>query len=149
MRRLIALWLRRNGFLAFEAGGAVQGLACLRRHRRAIDLVIIDVVGTHGLDLASEMGRDFRTTPILYISGYIDSLAVQAIGWRSPESLLLKPFPRAHPYGPHSSSTEAPCARGRRRTRIAARRRPAATLRVSVRRIAGTRVADARSAESD
>ncbi|HKE28732.1 MAG TPA: response regulator [Bryobacteraceae bacterium] len=93
MRRLIALWLRRNGFIAFEAGDAAQGLACLRRHPRAIDLVIIDVVGTHGLDLASEMGRDFRTTPILYISGYIDSLAVQAIGWRSLESLLLKPFP--------------------------------------------------------
>lgn len=92
MRRLICLWLRRNGFIALEAADAVQGLTYLRRHPRTIDLAIIDVVGTHGLDLAAEMGRDYRSTPILYISGYIDSLAVQAIGWRSPECLLLKPF---------------------------------------------------------
>ena len=92
MRRLIVLWLRRNGFVVFEAADAEQGLACLRRHPHTIDLAIIDVVGTHGLDLAAEMGRDYRSTVILYISGYIDSLAVQAISWRSPECLLMKPL---------------------------------------------------------
>ena len=92
MRRLISLWLRRNGFIALEAVDAMQALAYLRRHPGLIDLAIIDVVGTHGLDLAAEMGRDYGSTAILYISGYIDSLAVQAIGWRSPECLLLKPF---------------------------------------------------------
>ena len=92
MRRLISLWLRRNGFIAFEAANASEGLACLRRHPHGIDFAIIDVVGTCGLDLAAEMGRNYHNTPILYISGHIDSLAVQAIGWRSPECLMLKPL---------------------------------------------------------
>jgi DNA-binding response OmpR family regulator len=92
VRRLIALWLSENGFVALEASNGSEGLNCLRRHSQGIDLVIIDVVGTHGLDLAAEMGLDYRATPILYISGHIDTLAVQAIGWRSPESLLIKPF---------------------------------------------------------
>ncbi len=92
VRRLIAMWLRRAGFVALEAGHAAQALALLRRQQHSFALAIIDVVGTSGLDLAAEMGREYRGTPILYISGYVDSLAVQAISWRSPEHLLLKPF---------------------------------------------------------
>jgi len=92
MRRLIALWLRRHGFVALEASHADQALALLRRNQHGIALAIIDVVGTRGLDLAAEMDREHRKTPILYISGYADSLAVQAIAWRSPDNLLIKPF---------------------------------------------------------
>jgi FixJ family two-component response regulator len=64
----------------------------LLKHPPSIALAIIDVVGTSGLDVGAEIGRDHRHTPILYISGHGDSLAVQAIAWRSPEHLLLKPF---------------------------------------------------------
>jgi DNA-binding response OmpR family regulator len=92
VRRLIALWLRHHGFVALEAGHAAQALTLLRRHQHGIALAIIDVVGTNGLDLAAEMDREHHKTPILYISGYADSLAVQAIAWRSPDNLLIKPF---------------------------------------------------------
>jgi len=92
VRRLIALWLRREGFVALEAGNAAQALLHFRRKPHAIHLAIIDLVGTSGLDLAVQIDRDYRSTQILYISGFVDSVAVEAIGRRSPESLLLKPF---------------------------------------------------------
>lgn len=91
-RRQIVTWLRRTGFAAVEAANAVQAALHLYRQPHQIDLVIIDVVGTSCLDLAAEIERDDRGIPILYLSGYVDSLVVQAIGWRSPELLLLKPF---------------------------------------------------------
>jgi DNA-binding response OmpR family regulator len=92
MRRLIALWLRRSGFIVLEASHASQAVVVFRRPARNVHLAIIDVMGTGGLDLAAYIGREHRAIPILYISGYVDSVAVDAIGWRSPESLLLKPF---------------------------------------------------------
>jgi DNA-binding response OmpR family regulator len=92
VRRLIALWLRRHGFVVLPSSDATKALALLRRHPHSITLAIIDVVGTRGLDVGAEMERDHRHTPILYISGHVDSLAVQAIAWRSPDQLLLKPF---------------------------------------------------------
>ena len=92
VRRLIARWLERNGFATFEAGHAGDALAWLRRYMHSVDLAVIDLVGTNGLDLAAELSRDFSRIQILYISGYVDSLVAEAIGRRSPESLLLKPF---------------------------------------------------------
>ncbi|HUK16248.1 MAG TPA: response regulator [Bryobacteraceae bacterium] len=92
VRRLIALWLHRNGFVTFEVGHAGEALAWLRSHARSVDLAVIDLVGTNGLDLAADLTRDSSHIPILYISGYVDSLVAEAIGRRAPESLLLKPF---------------------------------------------------------
>jgi DNA-binding NtrC family response regulator len=92
VRRLIAKWLHRNGFATFEADHADGAIAWLRRHFYSIDLAIIDLCGTNGLDLAAEMSRDHRHIQILYISGFVDSLVVEAIGQRAPESLLLKPL---------------------------------------------------------
>jgi CheY-like chemotaxis protein len=48
--------------------------------------------GVSGLDLAAILGRDYPNLKILYISGYIGSLAAEALARRSPERVLLKPF---------------------------------------------------------
>ena len=92
VRRLIVRWLHRNGFVTFEADHANRALFWSRRRVHGIDLAIIDLMGTDGLDLAAELTRAARHIHVLYISGYGDSLAVEAIGRRSPEALLLKPF---------------------------------------------------------
>lgn len=92
-RRQVVLWLRRNGFTVLEAGNASRASLHLHRQPHNIDLVIMDVIGAACLDLAAEIERNDQRIPILYISGYVDSLVVQAIGWRAPELLLLKPFP--------------------------------------------------------
>jgi DNA-binding response OmpR family regulator len=91
-RRQIVSFLRANGLVVADAGNAYQAAALLRRQPRDIGLVILDIVGTSCLDLAAEIERDGNATPVLYISGHVDSLVVQAIGWHSPELLLVKPF---------------------------------------------------------
>jgi DNA-binding response OmpR family regulator len=92
VRHMIALLLRRNGFIALEAGNAAQALVHFEKESDDIHLAIIDLMGTRGLDLAAQIDRDYGNTRILYISGFVDSVAAEAIRRRSPETLLLKPF---------------------------------------------------------
>lgn len=92
VRHMIALLLRKNGFIALEAGNAAQALVHFEKESSDINLAIIDLVGTSGLDLAAQIDRDYANTRILYISGFVDSVAAEAIRRRSPETLLLKPF---------------------------------------------------------
>lgn len=91
-RRQFVLWLRRNQFRVVETAGVPHARAHLRRQRNQIDLAILDVAETAHLDLAAELERDEQGPPVLYISSHVDSLVAQAIGWRSPELLLLEPF---------------------------------------------------------
>jgi len=94
MRRLLALMLQRHGFAVLKAATARQGLEVADRWRHAIDLAIVDMVmpGMSGLDLAAEFGRNHLDIKVLYISGYVASIAMQAIADRTPEAVLLKPF---------------------------------------------------------
>ena len=94
LRRLVSRMLTRNGFGVIEAGGAKHGLEIIQRAAGAIDLVITDVVmpGMSGLDLAADLTRAHPALKVLYMSGYVDSIAMQVIGERSPEAVLLKPF---------------------------------------------------------
>jgi hypothetical protein len=94
LRGLIVEYLIWDGIATFEASTADQGLSIVQQHADEIDLAIIDMVlpGTNGLDLAAELGREYPGLTILYISGYVDSVAMQGISRRSPELVLLKPF---------------------------------------------------------
>jgi CheY-like chemotaxis protein len=94
MRRLIVEMLGWHGLLALEASTAVAGLEAVRKHGHLISLAIIDMVmpGISGLDLAAELNRCRPSLPILYISGYVASIAMEVIARRSPEAVLLKPF---------------------------------------------------------
>jgi DNA-binding NarL/FixJ family response regulator len=86
--------LNGGGFKTFSAGKAADGLSIVRQRQGALDLAIIDLVmpGMSGLDLATDLDREYPDLKILYISGYIDSLAADALSKRSPECMLLKPF---------------------------------------------------------
>jgi CheY-like chemotaxis protein len=94
VRRLIVRVLQRSGFRVIAADSAQYGLALFQSHPNAIKLAILDMVmpGMSGLDLANELRCACPEVRILYISGYIDSVAMESIGHRSPESVLLKPF---------------------------------------------------------
>jgi DNA-binding response OmpR family regulator len=92
--RLVVRMLHSGGFAAFAAGKAADGLALVRQRQGAFDLAIIDMVmpGMSGLDLATDLDREYPSLKILYISGYIDSLAADALSRRTPDRVLLKPF---------------------------------------------------------
>lgn len=93
MRQLICRMLERSHFAVFDCGNARQALGLLDGHPE-IELAIIDMVmpGMSGLDLAAEMSRRHPGIQILYISGFVASIAIQAIADQRPEAVLLKPF---------------------------------------------------------
>ena len=94
LRRLFTSMLDNGGFTTLAAGTAAEGLSIVRQHHGAIDLAVVDMVmpGESGLDLATDLGREFPELKILYISGYVDSIAADVISRRTPDRVLLKPF---------------------------------------------------------
>jgi two-component system, cell cycle sensor histidine kinase and response regulator CckA len=94
IRKLIVRLLESHGFHAIHTGEAGQALSLLQSATNEIDLAIVDMVmpGTSGLDFAAALERECPAVKILYISGYVDSIAVEVIHRRSPHAILLKPF---------------------------------------------------------
>jgi len=92
--RLVEHMLVSGGFAVAAAGTASGGLDLVRERDGGFDLAVIDMVmpGVSGLDLATDLGREYPSLKILYISGYIGSLAAEALSHRSPDRVLLKPF---------------------------------------------------------
>jgi DNA-binding response OmpR family regulator len=94
VRRFIEFILSRNGFRVTLAGNATDGLSALRNCPNDIALVVLDMVmpGMSGLDLAAELEREKPGMPILYVSGYIESVAMTSIARMWPDQVLFKPF---------------------------------------------------------
>jgi CheY-like chemotaxis protein len=94
VRHLIVKFLSRHGIRALDAADAGQGLSIVHQHAGRIDLAILDMVmpGVSGLDLATDLIREYPGIKILYTSGYVDSVAMNVIARRSPQTVLLKPF---------------------------------------------------------
>lgn len=113
IRRLICHTLESNSFRVFETGLAANGLTLHNSHPE-IALAIVDMVmpGMSGLDLAAEMSRRHPEIRILYITGYVASIAIQAIADRHPEAVLLKPFTGRELMGCVRKLLEIPAAPG-------------------------------------
>lgn len=94
LRRLVVHMLASGGFEALATGEAAEGLSLVRQRRGTLDLVILDIVmpGMSGLDLASDLDREYPGLKILYMSGYVGSVAAEVLSRRTPEQVLLKPF---------------------------------------------------------
>lgn len=92
--QLLVRSLAGGGFDTVAAGGAADGLALVRERQGAFDLALIDLVmpGMSGLDLATDLHREYPGIEILYTSGYTGSLAADALSRRAPDRVLLKPF---------------------------------------------------------
>ena len=93
IRSLIHRMLELNGFAVFEASTGRQALDILESQPE-IALAIVDMVmpGMSGLDVAAEMSRCHPHIKILYTTGYVASIAIQAIADHHPDAVLLKPF---------------------------------------------------------
>ena len=94
LRRLMLRILAGCGYAVLEAPGGPQGLELFLEHASGVDLVIVDMVmpGMSGLDVAAEIERHQPGTKILYISGFGSSVAMESIGRRFPDRVLIKPF---------------------------------------------------------
>jgi two-component system cell cycle sensor histidine kinase/response regulator CckA len=94
VRQLIRTILSRAGFEVIEASSGREAEALLQLHRAPFQLIIIDMVmpDGNGLDFANHLERERPGSNILYISGYAESVAVDAIVRFKPERMLGKPF---------------------------------------------------------
>jgi CheY-like chemotaxis protein len=94
IRTQIRRALERGGFSVVEANNVTEALEIFKANHETIVLAIIDIVmpGISGLDMASELNREHPGVKILYISGYVGSVAMEVITRSSPEALLAKPF---------------------------------------------------------
>jgi len=94
VRRLIGRTLTRLGFRVLEANGGTEALALFKASVDPIHLAIIDMVMPQmgGLDVAAELQRLDPGLRVLYISGAVESIAIESVQHRSPEQVLQKPF---------------------------------------------------------
>jgi CheY-like chemotaxis protein len=94
IRRLIRRVLANNGYGTLEAANGEQGLEFAKNYAGEIPLAILDIVMPRlgGLDVANQLHIDRPATKLLYISGFLDSVAMESITRESPDSVLAKPF---------------------------------------------------------
>jgi len=94
IRHFIGQALGAAGYLVLEAGNAVEAKDAILAHDGEVALVISDIQmpGGNGLDLGVDLEGVRPKVPVLYISGLIDSIAVQSILLRNPFAILTKPF---------------------------------------------------------
>lgn len=93
VRDTVVAMLIHYGFPVVAASNAEQGILEFEKNP-SISLAILDMVlpGKSGLDLAAELERRRPGFAILYMSGLSDSIAIESIGRRAPEQVLVKPF---------------------------------------------------------
>ena len=102
VRLFISKILRRSGYSVIEAACGDHAVAAISARQGAVDLAIVEIQmpGTRKtrtacmnvLDLASEMARIYPAMNLLYVSRNHNSIAMDCIARRSPESVLFKPF---------------------------------------------------------
>lgn len=102
LREFVTLILREQGLGVLAAEAVDEAVAIVKQHGKPVDLAIIDMTltapsrapdfGTSGLDLAVELERLQAGIKILYITGNLSAIAMQAIWQHSPGHVLFKPF---------------------------------------------------------
>ena len=90
VRPLMASMLRRAGYQVLVAAHGAEALLLAERHQGPIHLLLTDVKmpGMNGPRLAERMRELRPQTPVLFMSGYVDSTAVLPEG----AEVLSKPF---------------------------------------------------------
>jgi DNA-binding NtrC family response regulator len=94
VRRFLTRTLAGAGYEVLQAGGAAEAREAIRIHGGSMALLIADIrmPGGNGLDLAVHLEATRPGTPVLFISGLIDSIAVESLLLRDPLAILRKPF---------------------------------------------------------
>ncbi len=93
IRSFVEATLRMRKYLVDQANDGVDALEVLRARSGAVDLLITDIKMPRmdGLTLARAVAEMFPAMPVLFISGWCDTL--DGPEWQKPEyAFLRKPF---------------------------------------------------------
>jgi CheY-like chemotaxis protein len=94
VRRALAAALAEYGYRVLEAADGPQALRLAKRHPGQIDLVLTDLVlpGMNGRELAWRLDPSHAGTPVLYVTGYAESITRRQV---ARELTFSKPFDAA------------------------------------------------------
>jgi len=93
VRKMVRSALERCGYRVLLAASGPEALDLIREHQGPIDLLITDMVmpKMSGRELARRFLEERPETPVLYISGYLDTRFDTTAG-AAPPAFMQKPF---------------------------------------------------------
>jgi PAS domain S-box-containing protein len=93
-RAVVRRALESQGYRVLDAGGGVDALSALERHRGSIELLVTDIVmpDIAGNELAKRLRVLRPTLRVLYMSGYTADVLRERGGLQSHEAFIQKPF---------------------------------------------------------
>jgi PAS domain S-box-containing protein len=94
VRKLVARILKHYGYLVLVASGVSEAMAIAGDSSLEIDLVISDVVmpEMYGPEVLAALRRQRPEVPVLYMSGYADSLVLSECMLGKGSAFIEKPF---------------------------------------------------------
>ncbi len=97
VREVAREFLESGGYTVLEARDGADALKISEKHAGAIDLLVTDMVmpGMTGLELAARIQEKRKGLNIIFMSGYSEYAAVEAVHSDTNLKLLSKPFSRA------------------------------------------------------
>jgi CheY-like chemotaxis protein len=98
LRELVHTILSRLGYRVLEAPSGVAALKLWEDHRHEIQLLLTDIVmpdGVNGLELAQRLLTENPKLKVIFMSGYSQDIAGQAMALVEGENFLAKPFQAA------------------------------------------------------
>ena len=93
-RRFMRETLVRAGYVTVEARSAEHAQAVVLTYPGTLKLVILEIVMPNGggLDFANHLAMVLPSAKILYVSAFVDSVAVASIIAQAPQAILAKPI---------------------------------------------------------
>ncbi len=94
VRNLCLEVLTKAGYAVLEAQNGEEALRLARENKRALDLIVTDVVmpGMSGRELAKKMTAHHPRAKVLYLSGYADDAVLRHGVMEEGAALIPKPF---------------------------------------------------------
>jgi CheY-like chemotaxis protein len=93
VRKLLHNYLEEAGYRVIEASNGLEALRAVDQGKRAIDMLLTDVVMPHmtGVELSDRLKPIYKNLKVLFISGYSDHEVVDASSLQGAD-FLQKPF---------------------------------------------------------
>lgn len=92
IRRILSRLLRRNGYVCETAADADEAIRLLHETEFALVLSDVDMPGSSGLDLITEIARDFPDTATVMVTGMDDAQLANTALDIGAYGYIIKPF---------------------------------------------------------
>jgi len=115
VREVTVTRLSEAGYTVHEAASGLQALAFLEAEPN-VDLVVLDFAmpGMNGAEVATEIRKRWPAVPILFVTGFAETAALDRAGVTGADAIVLKPFRDGELERKVSAALASPVAAGLR-----------------------------------